>query len=86
VRHATKEDLDQLEPLLAELRKLPQLRERTRGKFSTGSRALLHFHEDSDDFFVDVKLDGAFRRAKVTSREEQEELLERVRTALDRAP
>jgi hypothetical protein len=82
VRHATQEDLDQQEPLLVELRKLPQLRERTRGKFSTGSRAFLHFHEDKGDFFVDVRLDGAFRRARATSPEEQADLISRVREAL----
>jgi hypothetical protein len=31
VRHATQEDLDQIAALLVELRKLPQLRERSRG-------------------------------------------------------
>ena len=65
-----------------ELRKLPQLRERKRGYFSRGSRAFLHFHEDSGDLFVDVRLDTAFRRARVTGREEQADLLSRVRRAL----
>jgi hypothetical protein len=82
VRHATEEDLDRLEPLLAELRRLPQLRERKRGSFSRGSRAFLHFHEDAGDCYVDVRLDGAFRRAKVTGDEEQADLLSRVRGAL----
>jgi len=50
VRHATQEDLDQVEALLVELRKLPQLRERKRGYFSRGSRAFLHFYEDAGDF------------------------------------
>jgi hypothetical protein len=49
VRHANQEDLDHVEALLAELRKLPELRERRRGYFSRGSRAFLHFHEDSGD-------------------------------------
>jgi hypothetical protein len=81
VRHATQDDLDHVEELLVELRKLPQLRERKRGSFSIGSRAFLHFHEDSGDFYVDVRLDGTFRRAKVTSRTEQADLLARVRSA-----
>jgi hypothetical protein len=34
VRHATQEDLDRVEALLVELRKLPPLRERKRGYFS----------------------------------------------------
>ena len=82
MRHATQEDLDRLEPLLAELRKLPGLRERKRGYFSRESRAFLHFHEDAGDFYVDVKLDSKFQRMRVTSNREQAEFLARVRDVL----
>jgi hypothetical protein len=82
VRHATPDDLDHLEPLLAELRKLPGLRERKRGYFSRESGAFLHFHEDADDFYVDVKLDSKFQRMRVTSLSEQAEFLAQVRGAL----
>jgi hypothetical protein len=86
VRHATPEDLDHVEPLLAELRRLPQLRERRRGYFSRGSRAFLHFHEDAGDLYVDVRLDTAFQRARVTSEKEQVALLAQVRMALRSTP
>jgi hypothetical protein len=86
VRHATQEDLDHVEALLADLRKLPQLRERQRGYFSRGSRAFLHFHEDAGDLYVDVRLDSAFQRMRVTSRDEQADFLSRVRMALRSAP
>jgi hypothetical protein len=82
VRHATQEDLDRLEPLLVELRKLPQLRERKRGSFSRADRALLHFHEDAGDLYVDVRLDTEFQRMKVTSHAEQGDFLARVKEAL----
>jgi hypothetical protein len=82
VRHATQDDLDRLEPLLAELRTLPGLRERKRGYFSRESRAFLHFHEDAGDFYVDVKLDGKFQRMKVTSHSDQAGFLARVRSAV----
>ena len=82
MRHATQDDLDRLEPLLARLRKLPGLRERKRGYFSRGSRAFLHFHEDAGDFYVDVKLDGKFQRMRVTSHAEQAEFLAQVRGVL----
>jgi len=82
VRHATEDDLDRLEMLLVELRKLPQLRERKRGYFSRGSRAFLHFHEDAGDLYVDVRLDSAFQRMRVTSRDEHADFLSRVREAL----
>jgi hypothetical protein len=64
------------------LRELPELRERKRSYFSRGSRAFLHCHEDAGDLYIDVRLDSVFERVRVTSREEQDELLERVRCAL----
>ena len=85
VRHATEDDLDRLEGLLTELRGMPQLRERKRGSFSRGSRAFLHFHEDAGELYVDVRLDAAFERMKVTSHAEQASFLARVRKALESA-
>ena len=79
------EDLDRLEPLLAELRALPQLRERKRGSFSRGSRAFLHFHEDAGDLYVDVRLDSTFQRMRVTSQADQADFLARVRAAVQPA-
>jgi hypothetical protein len=86
VRHATQEDLDHVEALLADLRKLRQLRERQPGYFSRGSRAFLHFHEDAGDLYVDVRLDSAFQRMRVTSRGEQADFLAQVPMALRSAP
>jgi hypothetical protein len=83
VQHATEEDLDRLGDLLAELRKLSGLRERKRGNFCRGSRAFLHFHEDTGDLYVDVRLDSAFERMQVTSPRERADFLTRVRTALE---
>jgi len=85
VRHATDNDLDHIEGLLAELRGFPQLRERKRGHFSRGSRAFAHFHEDAGDFYVDVRLDSAFERMQVTSEGDQAAFLAQVRTALKSA-
>jgi hypothetical protein len=82
VRHATQTDLDRLEALLEQLRRLPQLRERKPGSFSRGSRAFLHFHEDAGDLYADVKLDSEFQRMKVSSASEQAGFLARVREAL----
>jgi hypothetical protein len=86
MRHATQDDLDHVDSLLAELRKLPQLRERRRGYFSRGSTAFLHFHEDAGDLYVDVRLGRKFQRMRVTSSKEQAELLSRVRDALAGEP
>ena len=68
MKHATPAALDTLEPLLAELRSLPQLQERSRGVFYRKGRAFLHFHEDPKGLFADVRdADGRdFERIDVT--------------------
>jgi hypothetical protein len=82
VRHATEPTLDQLEPLLVELRALEGLREKKRGTFYRGSSAFLHFHEDPAGTFADVKLDGEFQRFRATSERERRALVARVQKAL----
>jgi hypothetical protein len=73
--------LDQLEALLIELREVPGLREKSRGTFYRGSRAFLHFHEDPSGLFADVRFDGDFERASVTTPDQQRSLLRRIRDA-----
>ena len=82
MRHATPAALDRLEALLAELRRVPGLREKKRGTFHRGGRAFLHFHEDPAGLFADVRLAGPdFTRRRVTSAAEQRALLAAVRRA-----
>ena len=83
MRHARPDALDRLEPLLVRLRALPGLNERLRGVFYRKSKAFLHFHEDGEDLYADVRLGGAdFQRLRVTSRKERAALLKVVGDAL----
>jgi hypothetical protein len=83
MRHITPQKLDRLEKLLESLRGLDGLREKKRGVFYRKSRAFLHFHEDPDGLFADVRLEGPdFDRFEVTSRADQQALLRRIRDAL----
>jgi hypothetical protein len=85
MKHATSSGLDELDGLLADLRGVDGLRERTRGVFYRGSRAFLHFHEDPTGFYADVRLDGAeFERMRVSTKAERKRLLSRVRAAMRR--
>jgi len=86
MRHARDEDLDRLEDVLAGLRVLPGLTEKKRGVFYRGSRAFLHFHEDSAGLFADIR-DGAgrdFDRIDVTHPGGRARLLEAARARLTR--
>ena len=82
MKHAGPEALERLAPLLAKLRKLAPLRERTPGSFYRGSSAFLHFHEDAAGDFADLKVAGAFERSRVCTSRERGALLRRVRALL----
>ena len=80
MRHATAEGLDQVEPLLAQLRLVPGLVEKNRGTFYRKSRAFLHFHEDPSGLHADVRFNEEFERVRVESDSERQALLSRIRT------
>ena len=68
MKHATPAALDALEPLIAALRTIPSLTEKSRGIFYRKGRAFLHFHEDPRGLFADLRdADGRdFDRIDVT--------------------
>jgi hypothetical protein len=82
MKHAGPAALDEIDDLLAKLRKHAALTERKRGTFYRKSSAFLHFHEDPAGMFADLKLDGEFQRFRVSTRAEQAEFLRRVSAAL----
>jgi hypothetical protein len=82
VKHAGPEAIARLAPVLAELRKLAPLSERSPGCFYRGSKAFLHFHEDAAGDFADVKVAGDWERARVVTAKERASLLRRARGLL----
>lgn len=86
MKHAGGEALDRLEPLLAQIRRLPQLKERKRGLFYRRGRSLLHFHEDPAGLFADLAWGGQDLRLRVSEPEEQRRLLETVAAVLGEGP
>jgi hypothetical protein len=75
--------LEQLEPLLVRLRAIEGLKERSRGTFYRSSKAFLHFHEDPEGLFADLRVGAEFERFRATTEDEQEALLRMVRAAID---
>ncbi|MDB5430532.1 MAG: hypothetical protein JWP35_1648 [Caulobacter sp.] len=78
MKHATAAALDRLEPLLAEIRKVEGLVEKSRGVFYRRSKAFLHFHEDPTGDHADVRGPGDFERFKCETPQERLALLRRV--------
>lgn len=83
MRHVNDSDLDQLEPLLVQLRRIDGLRERKRGTFSYKSRAFLHFHADGDDLLADVRLNEEFERHLASTATQRRALLKAIRASLN---
>jgi hypothetical protein len=84
MKHATPAALDALEPLLADLRAMDGLVERSRGVFYRKGRAFLHFHEDPKGLFADVRDAGGsdFERIDVTGEPGRRQLLAAARSRL----
>jgi hypothetical protein len=61
------------------MRALPPLRENTTGAFYVKSRGFLHFHEEGEDIFADVRLGDDWTRLRVTTRAQQDTLMKKVR-------
>ncbi len=85
MKHAGPEALDQLEPILEEIRRLGGLKEKKRGAFYCGSIGFLHFHEDPAGFFADLKVGDDFIRLPINSKTQIQTFLRRAAAALKAA-
>ena len=85
MRHATSAALDRLEPLLKRLRAIPPLREKSRGVFYRGSRAFLHFHEDGEELWADVRLTEDFERFAVAHASDRAKFLKALEAFVKKA-
>ena len=82
MKHAGPVALDNLEPIIAEIRKLEGLKEKKRGTFYRGAIGFLHFHEDPAGFFADLKVGIEFMRMPVNSRREIDAFIRQARRAI----
>ena len=85
MKHAGAAALDALEPLLAEIRGRPELKEKSRGAFYRHGRAWLHFHEDPAGLFADFRRGSDWVRLRVSDAAERRTLIAALDEAL-RAP
>ena len=80
MKHAGPDALDILEPLLAEIRAVPGLVEKSRGVFYRRSKAFLHFHEDPTGLHADIRTGDDFERRRIETAAERDALLAAVRS------
>lgn len=82
MKHASAATLRQIEDVLAELRTLPGLAEKSPGAFYRKGSAFLHFHEDPAGLFADVKVEGDWTRRAINDKATRAALLRDVRRLL----
>jgi hypothetical protein len=83
MKHASPATIERLGPLLEKVRSLGRLSEKKPGIFYLKSRAFLHFHEDGDEIYADLRLDGSdFERLPCTNRRDQQALVTSIRDHL----
>lgn len=83
MKHASKETIEALVPLLEEIRLIPGLKEKKIGIFYRKSKAFLHFHEDGTQIYADVRLqESDFQRFPVTTKKEQAVFVKTLRDSL----
>jgi len=73
-----RDTLEGIEPLLKVLRAHPALRETKLATFNLDGRDFLHFHDEPEGVFADVRLSGGFVRMPVSTSSEQSELIDRI--------
>jgi hypothetical protein len=80
MKHAGPDALSEIEPLLAQLREIPGLKEKSRGCFYLGGRGYLHFHEHGvDELYADIGI-GAFERLPAMTAAQRKLILKRATT------
>jgi hypothetical protein len=84
MKHAGPAALDGLEELLTRIRSHAELHEKSRGCFYHRSKGFLHFHEDPEGMFADLKVRGEFARFRVSTRTERAAFLRELAAELKR--
>lgn len=84
MKHAGAAALERLTPLIDELRRIEGLVERSRGVFYRKGRAFLHFHEEGDRLFADLRApEGVdFERFEIAPLPLDQSLIARVKACL----
>jgi hypothetical protein len=77
MKHASASALKDLTPLVERLRTYDTLKEKRPGVFYRSGKAFLHFHEDPEGYFADVRTNptGEFVRLPVTTTAQQSSLI-----------
>jgi hypothetical protein len=86
MKHAGAIALNTISHLLAALRRYSCLKERRAGVFYLKSAAFVHFHEDAQGMFADVRLVAGWQRMPVTTKTQARYFLREIEKTLGAYP
>lgn len=83
MKRASKLTLERLQPWLDEVRRLgiDGLVEKANGAFYQRRSGILHFHEDADGVYADVKVAGEWTRVRIDGAQGKRRVLALLRKA-----
>jgi hypothetical protein len=81
MKHAGPGALERLADVLALLRRRSDLAEKRPGVFYRRGRAFLHFHEDPQGLFADIRLGDLWQRLPVNDADERARLIAAIEVA-----
>ncbi len=78
MKHAQEDILDKFVIQINKIRYMTNLKEKKKGVFYKKSSAFLHFHQDNDLLFADLKIEKNWVRFKTEKNHEWELLLKQI--------
>lgn len=78
MKHASFETIEKLTSKLDHIRSLGVLKEKKKGTFYNKSSAFLHFHEDVEGLFADLKINNIWQRFEINNDNDWEVLFAKV--------
>lgn len=78
MKHASSETIKSIEQYLVNIRKLKNLKEKKEGTFYKKSSAFLHFHEDKELLFADLKINNQWQRFSLNNQHEWDNLISHI--------
>lgn len=85
MKHASLETIKSIEQYLKKIRTYNKLKEKKEGIFYNKGSAFLHFHEDKELLFADLKINNEWKRFRVNNNQEWDYFLLELKNIFDKS-
>ena len=84
MKHASTKSFDCIKDILTKLKKYKSLKEKQKGVFYKNSQAFIHFHEDLEGLFADLKIKNEWERFPVNTKQEKDYFLKKAQKLIQK--